>query len=134
MSNNLQLLGWVLITLLIGLAALQIAYKSGAGQLARLTQTTASGHLLGELAAFAFHVGIPFVALIFGALGLDHMALGQVQPNTLLGFTPFEWLRGTGITLATALFVLGVIWLMARFPSPVLTGEGLGVRGSMWAA
>jgi hypothetical protein len=128
MSSNLNLLLWVLGTWLIGFAALNVTHKSGAGQIAKLTQATASGLLLAEVAAFIFYVGIPFVALILGVLGLDHMALGQAQPDAVVGFTAIEWLRGLGITLSTTTFVLVVLWLMARScPSPVPTGEGMGV-------
>ena len=140
MNANLQLLVWVLGSLLIGLLALTFAHKSGAGQIARQMQTTASGHLLSEVAAFIFHIGIPFLALILGVLGLDHMALGQAQPDAVFGFTVIEWLRGLGITLGTTLFVLITLWLMARgIPSPVGTGEGSpvywrGVGGILRAA
>ena len=128
MNANLQLLVWVLGSLLIGLVTLNIAYTSGAGQIAKLTQATPSGHLLSEIAAFIFHVGIPFVALIVGVLGLDHMALGQAQPNAILGFTAIEWLRGLGITLGTTLFVLITLWLMARSAFPLLSpSEAAGV-------
>jgi hypothetical protein len=127
MNANLQLAIWVLGTLLIGLAVRHIAHNSGAGQLAHLAQATAAGHLLSEVVSFLFHVGIPFVALIVGALGLDHMMLGQAQPNTLLGFTALSWLRSTGIALGTTLLVLAVMWLMAH-PRPAPAGEGSGVR------
>ena len=114
MNANLQITFWVIGSLLIGLVALHIAHKSGGGQLVRLAQTTLSGHLLAELAAFVFYVGIPFVALIGGIINLNTMTLGQAQPNALLGFNLLEWLRSTGIAAATVLFVLGVMWLMAH--------------------
>ncbi len=132
MLSNLNLLLWVLGTWLIGFVALHIAYKSNAGQIAKRLRATASGHVLAEVMAFIFYVGIPFAALIFGVLGLDHMALGQAQPAAVIGFTPIEWLRGLGITLGTTLVVLIALWLMARSrPSPVGTGEGMGGVGAI---
>ena len=119
MNANIQIILWVVGTGLIGLAALNVAHKSGGGQIAKLAQDTASGHLTGELAAFVFYVGIPFVALIIGVLGLDHMALGLAHTDTFLGFTSLEWLRAIGITLGTTAFVLGVLWLMSRLGNPI---------------
>ena len=107
MSANIQIILWVVGTGLIGLAAVNIAHKSRVG------------HLTEELAAFVFYVGTPFIALIIGVLGLDHMALGLAQPGAILGFTALEWLRGIGITLGTTAFVLGVLWLMSRSGNPI---------------
>ena len=124
MNANLQLLVWVLGSLLIGRLALTHATQSS------------TSHLLGEVAAFIFHIGIPFIALIVGVLGLDHMALGQAQTNAIFGFTTSQWLRSLGITLGTTAFVLVVLWLMARsLPSPISKGLGPGgiLRTALYA-
>ena len=117
----IHLLIWVLGTWLIGTILINLAHRSGAGQLARQVNTTPQGQVLGEVAAFVFHIGIPFLAIIVGVLGLDLMALGRAQPTALLGFTPLNWVRGAGITIGTTLFVLMVLWLMSRGASPPLS-------------
>ena len=108
---------WVVGTWLIGVIVVNTATRSGAGQLARQIRSTVEGQLIGELAAFMFHIGFPFVAVIVGVLGLDVMALGNAQPSALLGFAALEWVRGVGIAIGIVLFVVLVLWLMTcRIP------------------
>ena len=128
-----SLLIWVLGTWLVGALVINLAHRSGAGQLARQVNITAEGHLIGEIAAFMFHIGIPFVAVIVGALGLDVMVLGNVQPNTLLGF------RATGMgawpghrhrhcVISGAGAVADVAWRIAGNHGQVVLEHGLAQR------
>jgi len=123
----ISLVVWVIGTWLIGILILNAAHRSGAGRLAQQVRTTDEGHLIGEVAIFFFHIGIPFVAIIVGVLGTDLMALGNALPNTVLGFAALEWVRGVGIAVGTLLFVMLVLWLMSRGQSAVHTSK------STWA-
>jgi hypothetical protein len=114
MPANFALPLWVAATLLIGYATLQVAYHSGAGRIQHLVQTNPVWHVLAELAAFVFHIGLPFLALISGVIGLDLIALGMPHVDAVLGFAPIDWVRSTGIATGTALFVLAVLWLAGR--------------------
>jgi hypothetical protein len=109
MNPTLALLIWLGASLLIGLAG-SIAVR------ARALERSAWGGVGGEVALFVFHVGLPFAALISGALSLDLLGLGTdwFDAGQVAGFEPSAWLRGLGAAALATAFVLAVLWFAWR--------------------
>lgn len=106
MNIEIQLLLWVLVSFVIGCIGLITAeYASrGRGSL----WDTAIGSISAEIALFAFTIGLPFAAVIAGALSTDLMGFGASWSDGqhVAGFTAEEWLRGALIATGIVLFVL----------------------------
>ena len=108
MNDRYLTLALALGSVLLGVAVVNVSHRSGSGRIAQLARARAGG-LVGELALFSFSVGLPFVALILGLVGVDLLALGRMRPDTWMGFAPSAWVTGTlaaaGAT-ASALFMI----------------------------
>lgn len=106
MSSAIQVLLWVLASFAIGVAALLATKQASQGRGA-LWDTTIGG-ITAEVALFAYYIGLPFAALIAGALSLDLMGLGAswTDGQHIAGFTADEWLRGIVIAAGVVGFVL----------------------------
>lgn len=117
MSPELQLLLWVVGAFAIGLAAVAYVYRSGGGWRHQALVESELGGLIVEVTLFVYHIGLPFLALIGGALSLDLLGLGTIAVEgvpTLVGFTPLDWMRGSIVATLTAGFVLIVLWIARR--------------------
>jgi hypothetical protein len=81
-------------------------------------------------------VGIPFFALITGAVGMNGMALGAdlTDPSALAGFTFANWVRGVGTVFVVIAVVLLTLWLGARSAPRGQAWElgGLAVRDALY--
>ncbi|BCX02535.1 MAG: hypothetical protein KatS3mg053_0473 [Candidatus Roseilinea sp.] len=124
MSPELQLLLWVAGSLGIGLATVTYVYRSGGGWRHRALAESELGGLLIEVALFLYHIGLPFLALISGALSVDLLGLGVIAVEgapSLAGFTPFDWMRSSIAAGLAAGFVLIVLWLAGRTSNPLPT-------------
>lgn len=96
-------------SLLLGTAIVNVAHRSGAGRLAQLARASAGG-LLYEFSLFTFCVGLPFVALILGLLGVDALALGRLRADAWLGFAPGAWVSGTLAAGGATASALGLVY------------------------
>jgi hypothetical protein len=116
MEARIALAVWTAINLLLGIVVVNAVYRVLQGRLIESAEGSAPGVLLRELGLFIFMVGIPFVALISGASGLDLMALSADinEPANIAGFTFTNWLRGIGISAAVIVSVLAVLWIGNR--------------------
>ncbi len=147
MSPELKLLLWVAGSFGIGLATVAYVHHSSGGWRRQALVESESGGLIIEVALFLYHIGLPFLALIGGALsfkmltpeeitailphalsGVDLLGLGTIGVEgtpALAGFLPLEWMRGGMAAGLTTGFVLVVLWLAGRTadPSPP-AGEG----------
>ena len=136
MIAKIELLVLILLTLLLNTVALNAIYRARGGEWLRLLDESRWGTLLRELGAFLVMVGIPFFALITGAVGMNVMALGAdlTDPNALAGFTFVNWVRGVGTVFAVIAVVLVTLWLGARSaPRGQSWGLGwLGVRDALY--
>ncbi|MFZ1792218.1 MAG: hypothetical protein WAU96_02230 [Anaerolineae bacterium] len=103
MEPRVELLFWTALSLGCGLLVVPGLLRSALG--ANLT--------LKEVLRFAWMAGIPFIALVRGAVGPDMMGLGRdiSQSDHLLGFTRAAWLDGAGAGAAVCAIVLFVLWL-----------------------
>lgn len=117
MNPELQLALWVAGSFAIGLAAVAAVHRSGAGRLRHALAESDLGSVFVEVALFIYYIGLPFGALIAGALGVDLFGLGAIaveSASTLAGFTLRDWTRGSiAAGLATG-FVLFVLWMTRR--------------------
>lgn len=106
MSAEIQLLLWVLGTFAIGCIGLIAANSASRGR-GSLSDTTIGG-ITAEVSQFVFYIGLPFAAVITGALSLDLLGLGMswTDGRHIAGFTVDEWARGAVIAAAVAVFVL----------------------------
>lgn len=105
MNTEIQLLLWVLAAFAIGCAGLIAAERASHRQ--GSLWDTAIGSITAEVALFAFYIGLPFAAVIAGALSIDLMGFGASwSDGHIAGFTANEWVRGALIAAAIALFVL----------------------------
>ena len=112
MDSRIQLLLWVTLSIVIGLGAC-VAYRAR-GE--RYWHEDATGTLVGEVALFVYHVGLPFVALIAGSISLDLLGLGTGWSRTdhLVGFTLTEWLTGIATAVGAVMLVIVVLALNRR--------------------
>ncbi len=121
MNPKLQLALWVAGSFAIGLAAVAAVHRSGAGRLRHALAESELGSIFIEVALFTYCIGLPFGALITGALGVDLFGLGAIaveNASTLGGFTLRDWTRGSiAAGLATG-FVLAVLWMARRSAGP----------------
>jgi hypothetical protein len=116
MDAKLELLLWLILSLLLSIVAVNAAYRLEGGRLLQLTEESAMGVLAREFGYFFVMVGIPFVALITGASGLDLMALGAdlAKPGHIAGFTFADWVRGAGVAAVVIICILVILWLGSR--------------------
>lgn len=114
MNAEIQLLLWVLGAFVIGCIGLMAAERASHGK--GSLWDTAIGGITAEVMLFAFYIGLPFGAVIAGALSLDLMGLGAswTDGQHFAGFTVDEWARGTVIAAAVAAFVLMALRLSSR--------------------
>ena len=130
MDVKVELLIWTGLSLLLGIVAVNAAYRAQSGRFIQYVEETTTGALLRELALFAFMVGVPFLALIAGSSGVDLMALGKdlTGPDNILGFPFADWVRGIGQTALVVACVLAVLWLAGRV-APGTHAWGIGLLG-----
>ena len=116
MNAQIELLAWLLISLLLGIVAVNVIYRREGGRWLLMAEESTLWALAREAGYFMLMVGIPFIALITGAVGVDLMALGGdlATPGRIFGFTFADWVRGTGVAAAAVLSVLAVLWFGAR--------------------
>lgn len=109
MTPTLALFLWLAASVTLGLAGC-VALQAGA------LQRSAYGEAGGEVALFVFKIGVPFLAVISGALSLDLLGLGTdwFDASHVAGFEPADWLRGTGAAALAVAFVSAVLWLAGR--------------------
>lgn len=114
MNIELQLLLWVLAAFATGCIALLAVERASRGQ--GSLWDTAIGSISAEIALFVFTIGLPFAAVIAGALSIDLMGFGASWSDGqhIAGFTADEWLRGALIAAAVAGFVLMALRLTTR--------------------
>ncbi|MCS7055328.1 MAG: hypothetical protein NZM18_04035 [Thermoflexales bacterium] len=120
MRPEWQLLLWVGGAFGIGLAVAAYVYRL-AGRRLRAFVESETGGVIVEVARFAYFIGLPFLALISGALGADLFGLGAIAVEgapTLAGFTAREWVRGSATAALAAGFVLIILWLAGRAGDP----------------
>ena len=112
MDSRIQLLLWVALSIVVGLIAC-IAYRAR-GE--RYWHEDATGTLVGEVALFVYHVGLPFVALIVGSISLDLLGLGTswFRNDYLAGFTLNEWLTAVATATGAVMLVIVVLALNRR--------------------
>jgi hypothetical protein len=117
---KMQLLVWTILSLLLRTVAVNILYRAQGGRILLSFDESLSGVLARETALFIAMIGIPFVALVTGASGLDLMALGAdlSDPANIIGFTLIDWVRGVGEAGAVVIGLLVVLWLGGRSVSP----------------
>ncbi|PJF47917.1 MAG: hypothetical protein CUN48_06090 [Candidatus Thermofonsia Clade 3 bacterium] len=117
MNPKLQLALWVAGSFAVGLAAVAAVYRFGGARLRRALVESELGSVFVEVVRFSYYIGLPFGALITGALSVDLLGLGAIaveDASTLAGFTLRDWMRGSiAAGLATG-FVLVVLWLARR--------------------
>ena len=113
---TIELVILTLITLLSNTVVLSALYRRQGGQWLRAIDERRWGAALRELGAFFVMVGIPFLALITGAAGMNLLALGAdlTDPAALAGFTFADWVRGVGVMSAVIVVILAALWLGAR--------------------
>ncbi|MCS6848352.1 MAG: hypothetical protein RMN52_11655 [Anaerolineae bacterium] len=117
MNPELQLLLWVAGSFAIGPAAVAYVYRSGGGWRHQALVESDLGGMVVEVALFMYHIGLPFLALIGGALSVDLLGLGAIAVEgapTLAGFTPRDWMRSSIAAALAAGFVLIVVWMARR--------------------
>lgn len=114
MNIEIQLLLWVLAAFAIGCIGLLAAERASRGQ--GSLWDTAIGSITAEIALFAFAIGLPFAAVIAGALSIDLLGLGASWSDGqhIAGFTADEWLRSALIATAVVAFVLMALRLSTR--------------------
>lgn len=124
MAPELQLLLWVACSFGIGLVATVWLHRAGDSRRREAFETSDAGMLVTEVASFLYKVGLPFLALIAGALSLDLIGLGTgwFSDDHVAGFTPLDWMRGIAVSFCAVAFVSVVSWLAMRttmglFPS-----------------
>lgn len=116
---------------------LQLALWAGgcfvAGQLAhyffsrlmrsRRWRHSAIAEIAAEVGSFAHGVGIPFAAMVGGALPQTMLGFGEswFGAGQWAGFSPQAWLRGVGAWAAALAFTLAVIWVARRASSDRLS-------------
>ncbi|MFC1465385.1 MAG: hypothetical protein ACFLMY_11110 [Candidatus Brachytrichaceae bacterium NZ_4S206] len=117
MSPELQLLLWVAGSFAAGLVIVAYVHRAGGGWRHRALAESELGGLIAEVAFFMYHIGLPFLALIAGALSVDLLGLGAIAVDgatTLAGFTPRDWMRSSIAASLAIGFVLVVLWLARR--------------------
>lgn len=121
MNQSITLVIWAIATLILGIVGAQLSSRN-------LQMRMMAGGLVGELLSFAYHVGIPFAALIFGVLGQDLVGLGRPSPNALLGFDEGAWVAGLMRMALAVTAIAAILWLMGReqakvaaAPSPLIS-------------
>lgn len=114
MNIELQLLLWVLVAFAIGCIGLLAAERASRGQ--GSLWDTAIGSISAEIALFTFYIGLPFAAVIAGALSIDLIGFGASWNDIrhIAGFTADEWLRGALVAIAVVAFVLMALRLSTR--------------------
>ncbi|MCL4504426.1 MAG: hypothetical protein M1434_14485 [Chloroflexi bacterium] len=124
-SDSLMLLLITVLSLITGTAGVIAAYRYRDGRLIRNVDQSPYGVIVRETLLFLFMVGIPFVALISGATGVDLMALGTdlANPDHVAGFTFANWVRGFGVVVVA---VTGIVLLLR------IIGK-TSPRGKPWA-
>jgi hypothetical protein len=138
MEAKTELLLWTLMVLIFSTLILNAIYRLENGRLLKLAESSAFGALAREAGVFVLMVGIPFVALITGAAGLDLMAMGAdvsvAGADRIAGFTFLDWVRGIGISIAVVVSILLVLWLGNRnAPHGQPWGVGwLGLREAIY--
>ncbi len=105
-----------LLTLLIGTAGVYWVFHAEGGRWISVIDKSPYGAVGREIALFLFMVGIPFVALITGAAGVNLLALGAdlASPDHIAGFTFANWVRGFGIAAVTASGVVVLWWVIGK--------------------
>lgn len=116
MDVRLQLALWAGGCFLVGQVAAQALQRSA--RLRRLRQS-AIGEIGAEIGCFVHGVGLPFAAMIGGALPQNMLGLGAswFGAGQWAGFTLQAWLRGIGALAATLAFVFLVVWAAQRSTS-----------------
>jgi hypothetical protein len=114
MNTEIELLLWVIASFAIGLLALAATERASRGK--GSLWDTAIGGITAEVALFAYYIGMPFAAVITGALSLDLMGLGAswIGGGNIAGFSMNDWLRGALIAAGVVLFVLMALRLSLR--------------------
>ncbi len=135
MNAEIQLLLWVLASFAAGCIGLISAERASQGK--GTLWDTAIGGITAEVALFVYFIGLPFAAVIAGALSLDLMGLGAswTDGRHIAGFTADEWLSGFVAAAAIALFVLAVLRLSSgNTDGLALYHEGafVNVRNAMY--
>jgi hypothetical protein len=135
MNAEVQLLLWVLAVFAVGCIGLALAKRASRGR--GSLWDTAIGGITAEVLLFAFYIGLPFIAVIVGALSLDLMGLGAswTDGQHIAGFTVDEWTRGAVIAAAVAAFVLMTLRLSSKGDaSGALQHEGafVAIRNALY--
>lgn len=109
MDVRLQLALWAGGCFVTGQVIWHALHRSG---LLRRFRQSAAGEALAEVAGFIYGVGIPFAAMIGGALPQNMLGLGEswFSAGQWAGFSPQAWLRGVGALAAALILVLVVVW------------------------
>jgi hypothetical protein len=114
MNAEIELLLWVIASFALGMFGLVATERASRGK--GSLWDTAIGGITAEVALFAYYIGLPFAAVIAGALSLDLMGLGAswIGGGHIAGFTMNDWGRGALIAAGVALFVLIALRLSLR--------------------
>jgi hypothetical protein len=115
MDPRLLLPLWVVVSITLSAFATSWLYR-GDGARAEALNSSGFGQLLLELGSLMFHLAVPFIALLTGAISLDLMGLGKlwVTGDHTLGFTTGEWLRAIGESIGAAAVALLSLWISRR--------------------
>ena len=116
MPSKALLLILLIITVLLCTVAVRVAYRGQVGEWLHKLDQTRWSPMAREAGAVCVMIGMPFLALITGAAGLNLLALGAdlADPAAIAGFVFANWVRGVGVTITAVAAVLLVLWLGAR--------------------
>lgn len=117
MNPELRLILWVIGSVALGTSVTAYLHRAGHAWRYRALIESDLGAAVAEVASFVFYIGLPFLALITGAVSLDLLGLGSGiagQSAMVAGFSVLSWVRA-GATAALAVgFVLVVLWIALR--------------------
>lgn len=147
MNPELQLLLWVTGSFVVGLIVTALAHRSGDGRRNRTLIASELGSVIAEVAIFLYYIGLPFLALTVGVVGVDLLGLGAIaveEAATLAGFTPRDWLRGSVTAGLATGFALAALWIarrtadlplttLAEQPKPLLILKHAAYAEAHWA-
>lgn len=117
MNPELQLILWVIGSVALGTAVTAYLHRAGNAWRYRALIESDLGAAASEVAAFMFYVGLPFLALIAGAVSLDLLGLGSGvagQSAMIAGFSVLSWVRAGAAAALAVGFVLVVLWIALR--------------------
>lgn len=113
-----QLAVWAFVSLVLGVLG---GWVSRRAELQRWLRTPL-GLALAEVIAFSYYAGIPFLALLSGALTTSLIGLSAGgTTGGFLGFSGQQWLRGIGAAFAALAASLIALWAAARESHAELT-------------